>query len=59
MEFPLSKLTALEEKISSHRWVVPVLPDQELEVLLDAAIAFACEGNVFYILLLYNSERSL
>lgn len=49
MEFPLSKLTALEDKISSHRWVVPVLPDQELEVLLDAAIAFACEGNAFYL----------
>ncbi|XP_077293704.1 ubiquitin carboxyl-terminal hydrolase-like faf isoform X2 [Arctopsyche grandis] len=45
MEFPLGKLTALEEKISNHRWVVPVLPDQELEVLLDAAIAFASDGR--------------
>lgn len=45
MEFPLGKLTALEEKISSTRWVVPVLPDQELEVLLNAAIEFALEGD--------------
>nr|CAD7397023.1 unnamed protein product [Timema cristinae] len=36
--FPHNKLAMLEEKISSPRWVVPVLPEQELEVLLQASI---------------------
>ncbi|RZF45226.1 hypothetical protein LSTR_LSTR012649 [Laodelphax striatellus] len=37
-EFPHAKLVTLDEKISSTRWVVPVLPEQELEVLINAAI---------------------
>ncbi|CAG9771327.1 unnamed protein product [Ceutorhynchus assimilis] len=40
-DFPKDKLATLEEKISSSRWVVPVLPDQELEVLLKASIVLA------------------
>ncbi|XP_065094763.1 probable ubiquitin carboxyl-terminal hydrolase FAF isoform X2 [Ochlerotatus camptorhynchus] len=36
--FPEEKLSSLNIKISSSRWVVPVLPNQELECLLNAAI---------------------
>ncbi|KAL1497662.1 hypothetical protein ABEB36_008585 [Hypothenemus hampei] len=40
-DFPKDKLVSLEEKISNLRWVVPVLPEQELEVLLKASIDLA------------------
>ncbi len=36
--YPLAKLQKLEELISNPRWVIPVLPKGELEVLLDASI---------------------
>jgi ubiquitin carboxyl-terminal hydrolase 9/24 len=36
--FPVSELARLEEMISRTRWVVPVLPKCELEILLDASI---------------------
>jgi ubiquitin carboxyl-terminal hydrolase 9/24 len=42
--FPLAKLQKLEELISNPRWVIPVLPNGELEVLLEAAIALAKVG---------------
>ncbi|XP_059619571.1 probable ubiquitin carboxyl-terminal hydrolase FAF isoform X2 [Phlebotomus argentipes] len=42
--FPLAKLNSLTTKISSARWVVPVLPEQELECLLNAAIALTNVG---------------
>nr|CAD7574966.1 unnamed protein product [Timema californicum] len=42
--FPHNKLAMLEEKISSPRWVVPVLPEQELEVLLQASIELCRKG---------------
>lgn len=45
MAFPEAKLKALEEKISHPRWVVPVLPEQELEALLIAATDLAAKGN--------------
>lgn len=38
--FPIIKLVNLEEKIHSQRWIVPVLPDQELVSLLNVSIAF-------------------
>jgi ubiquitin carboxyl-terminal hydrolase 9/24 len=44
-EFPHAKLATLDEKISSPRWVVPVLPDQELECLMQAAINLCRTGN--------------
>lgn len=47
MAFPEAKLKALEEKISHSRWVVPVLPEQELEALLIAATELAAKGEVF------------
>ncbi|XP_066261614.1 ubiquitin carboxyl-terminal hydrolase 9X [Euwallacea similis] len=40
-DFPKDKLATLEDKISNLRWVVPVLPDQELEILLKASIELA------------------
>lgn len=40
-EFPHDKLASLDEKISNLRWVVPVLPDQELECLLKVSIELA------------------
>lgn len=40
-EFPHDKLASLDEKISNTRWVVPVLPDQELECLLKVSIELA------------------
>lgn len=44
MAFPEAKLKALEEKISHPRWVVPVLPEQELEALLIASSELAQKG---------------
>ncbi|XP_058833231.1 probable ubiquitin carboxyl-terminal hydrolase FAF isoform X2 [Topomyia yanbarensis] len=42
--FPEEKLSSLNIKISSSRWVVPVLPNQELECLLNAAIKLSQAG---------------
>ncbi len=42
--FPVAKLTKLEELISNPRWVIPVLPGAELEVLLETSMALAREG---------------
>ncbi len=42
--FPVAKLTKLEELISNPRWVIPVLPGAELEVLLETSIILAREG---------------
>lgn len=36
--FPLTELSKLDEMINRPRWVVPVLPKGELEVLLEASI---------------------
>ncbi|XP_001604458.2 probable ubiquitin carboxyl-terminal hydrolase FAF-X isoform X1 [Nasonia vitripennis] len=43
-DFPHAKLALLDEKISSPRWVVPVLPEQELECLLQASIELCKKG---------------
>ncbi|XP_037946182.1 probable ubiquitin carboxyl-terminal hydrolase FAF isoform X2 [Teleopsis dalmanni] len=42
--FPMVKLITLTQKISNPRWVVPVLPEQELEILLNAAISLTQAG---------------
>ena len=44
VEFPLDALGKLDEMISRPRWVVPVLPKGELEVLLNAALNLARKG---------------
>ncbi|KAK3596917.1 hypothetical protein CHS0354_031696 [Potamilus streckersoni] len=43
-EFPAAELARLDEMINRPRWVVPVLPKGELEILLDAAIRLCREG---------------
>lgn len=43
--FPEAKLRMLIAKISNPRWVVPVLPDQELECLLNYAIELTKAGK--------------
>lgn len=43
--FPEEKLRSLITKISSPRWVVPVLPEQELECLLNYAIELTKAGK--------------
>lgn len=43
--FPEAKLRSLIAKISSPRWVVPVLPEQELECLLNYAIELTKAGK--------------
>lgn len=48
-EFPIFKLNMLHEKISSPRWVVPVLPEQELECLLQASIELCKKGYISFI----------
>lgn len=42
--FPEAKLLSLVSKISSSRWIVPVLPEQELECLLNYAIVLTKAG---------------
>ncbi|KAK7070589.1 putative ubiquitin carboxyl-terminal hydrolase FAF-X [Halocaridina rubra] len=43
-EFPLAALTRLDEMIHRQRWVVPVLPKCELELLLEASIDLCTRG---------------
>lgn len=56
MAFPEAKLKALEEKISHPRWVVPVLPEQELEALLIASTELAAKGLLLKIFFNYLNE---
>ena len=42
--FPISDLQRLDEMLNRTRWVVPVLPKNELETLLDASIALCRQG---------------
>ena len=44
-EFPHQALSRLDEMIHRQRWVVPVLPKSELEVLLDASINLCSRGK--------------
>jgi len=44
VSFPVTDLARLDEMISSPRWVVPVLPGSQLEVLLDASIQLSKKG---------------
>ena len=41
----MAELARLEEMISRPRWVIPVLPGGELEVLLNAAIDLCKRGE--------------
>lgn len=43
--FPIAKLQKLDSLISNPRWVIPVLPKGELEVLLDYSIRLTKAGG--------------
>lgn len=45
-EFPHVELARLDEMINRPRWVVPVLPKGELELLLEASIKLCKEGKL-------------
>jgi ubiquitin carboxyl-terminal hydrolase 9/24 len=44
-KFPEDDLQRLEEMVNRTRWIVPVLPKNELENLLDASILFCKKGK--------------
>lgn len=44
-EFPVQELARLDEMINRPRWVVPVLPKGELEILLEAATKLCKDGK--------------
>jgi len=44
LKFPIIKLVNLEEKIHNQRWIVPVLPEQELVSLLNVSITLCKKG---------------
>ena len=50
--FPQAELAKLDELISRPRWVVPVLPKGELEVLLEAAIELCKKGQFLGVFIL-------
>ena len=45
LTFPKAELIRLDDMINRPRWVIPVLPKSELEVLLNASIEFATAGH--------------
>ena len=45
-EFPLEELNRLDDMINKPRWVVPVLPKGELEVLLESSIILCKKGKL-------------
>lgn len=47
-KFPLEHLVRLDEMVNKPKWIIPVLPKAELEVLLDASINLARKGNCHY-----------
>ncbi|XP_065055791.1 probable ubiquitin carboxyl-terminal hydrolase FAF-X isoform X1 [Rhopilema esculentum] len=42
--FPNNELARLDEMVNRPKWVIPVLPNGELEVLIDAAIKLSKKG---------------
>jgi len=42
--FPLSELARLDEMISRPRWIIPVLPNGELEILLQTSLKLCKAG---------------
>lgn len=58
-EFPVQELARLDEMINRPRWVVPVLPKGELEVLLDACIKLCREGKTFKRYIIVSTFKGL
>lgn len=46
--FPNDELGRLDEMVNRPKWVIPVLPNGELEVLIDASIKLAKKGKVLF-----------
>ena len=44
-EFPIDKLNKLNEMINRQRWVIPVMPRCELDILLISSINLIKKGN--------------
>ena len=44
-KFPVDRLTRLDEQLSRPKWVVPVRPRDDLEMLLRHSIKLCSEGN--------------
>ncbi len=45
--FPNNELTRLDEMVNRPKWVIPVLPNGELEILVEAAIKLSKKGKMF------------
>ena len=45
VDFPLDRLTRLDEQLGRPKWVVPVRQDDDLELLLRASIRLCKEGE--------------
>jgi ubiquitin carboxyl-terminal hydrolase 9/24 len=43
-DFPIHELNKLDDMINKPRWVIPVLPKGELEILLEATIKLCKQG---------------
>lgn len=56
-EFPVQELAKLDEMINRPRWVVPVLPKGELEILLEAATKLCKDGKMESIFISYIFEH--
>ena len=49
--FPHNELASLDEMVNRPKWVIPVLPKGELEVLIDASIKLAKKGTTILVCL--------
>ena len=56
-DFPHADLARLDEMINRPRWVVHVLPNGELEILLDAAINLSKQGNVYSLVFIRDGQN--
>lgn len=43
--FPNNELSRLDEMVNRPKWVIPVLPNGELEILLEAVIKLSKKGK--------------
>ena len=56
-DFPHTELAKLDEMINRPRWVVPVLPKGELEVLLDASVDLCKRSKHSYVYLKCHTRK--
>lgn len=56
---PAKELRSLSDKIFRRRWVVPLLPEQELAVLLKTALTIVANGCVFDYIKFYIHKLSI